>query len=226
MPGGKKYAVVLWDGGPSKEFLRQSGDSVFLYDQLFSKEVLIYDFTRHVGDTVETVERGGDTMDIVLAGVFSGPPRTWWFAFNPYRHVFDDEFTNIVQDSIGFTGKRPSFGDAYSLAGAVISGRVYGTIAGVRRVGSSPPAEFVLNQNYPNPFNPTTTIRYALPARAHVSLYVYNTLGQQIATLVNEIQDAGSHDARFDGSGLASGVYFYRLIAGEYVATKKFVILR
>jgi hypothetical protein len=88
------------------------------------------------------------------------------------------------------------------------------------------PTQFELQQNYPNPFNPTTTIRYALPARAHVTLFVFNTLGQQVATLVNDAQDSGYHDVRFDGSGLASGVYFYRLQAGRYVDTKKFVMLK
>jgi hypothetical protein len=85
---------------------------------------------------------------------------------------------------------------------------------------------FLLLQNYPNPFNPSTTIRYALPTRAHVTLTVWNTLGQQVATLVNEDVDPGNYDVKFDGSGLASGVYFYRLWAGDCVATKKFVILR
>jgi hypothetical protein len=88
------------------------------------------------------------------------------------------------------------------------------------------PALFRLEQNYPNPFNPTTTIRYALPRRSHVSLTVYTTLGQQVATLVNESQDAGYHDVRFDGSGLASGVYFCRLKAGGYVETKKLLLAR
>ena len=80
--------------------------------------------------------------------------------------------------------------------------------------------------NYPNPFNPTTTIRYALPSRSHVALAVFNTLGQEVATLVNESQDAGHHDVRFDTSGLASGVYFYRLRAGEYVQTRRLMLLR
>jgi len=226
MPGGKTYAVVLWDGGPSKELLKQNGDSVYLYDQLLSKEYLIYDFSRRVGDTVATVQRGGDTMDIVLGRFFPSPPRTWWFAVNPYRHATDAEFTNIVQDSIGLTGKQQSFGDGYYLAGAVIGGKVYGTIATVSQVDPSPPAGIVLNQNYPNPFNPTTTIRYALPARTHVTLIVFNTLGQKVATLVDAAEDPGEHSVRFDGSGLASGVYFYRLRAGAYFQSKSLLLVR
>lgn len=88
------------------------------------------------------------------------------------------------------------------------------------------PEQFSLSQNYPNPFNPSTTIRYALPSRAYVRLTVFNTLGQHVATLVNENQEAGYHDVRFDGSGLASGVYFYRIQAGTYLDTKKLLLLR
>jgi hypothetical protein len=83
-----------------------------------------------------------------------------------------------------------------------------------------------LHQNYPNPFNPTTTIRFALPQRSHVTLTVFNTLGQQVATLIHEIQEPGEHSVRLDGSRLASGVYFYRLQAGEYVASKRLVLVR
>jgi hypothetical protein len=83
-----------------------------------------------------------------------------------------------------------------------------------------------LDQNYPNPFNPSTTIRYGLPSMAHVTLSIFNTLGQQVATLVNETQDAGYHDARFDASGLASGVYFYRMQAGNFIQAKKLLLLR
>lgn len=90
----------------------------------------------------------------------------------------------------------------------------------------SVPAAYSLWQNYPNPFNPSTTIGYALPQRSHLTLTVFNSLGQQVATLVNEIQEAGYHDVRFDGNGLASGVYFYRLQAGGFVQTKQFVLLR
>jgi ligand-binding sensor domain-containing protein len=99
-------------------------------------------------------------------------------------------------------------------------------ISGVDIPIGSIPGRFQLDQNYPNPFNPSTTVRYALPTKAYVNLSVFNTLGQQVATLVNENQEVGYHDVRFDGSGLASGVYFYRLRAGEYVATKRLLLLR
>ena len=91
---------------------------------------------------------------------------------------------------------------------------------------SRQPDAFVLHQNYPNPFNPSTTIRYDLPRKSQIHLTVYNTLGQQVATLVQGQQDAGSYEVKFDGSALASGVYFHRLQAGTYVDTETLLLLR
>jgi hypothetical protein len=88
------------------------------------------------------------------------------------------------------------------------------------------PAAFGLDQNYPNPFNPTTQIEYQLPVAAHVTLKVYDVLGREVATLVNEIQDAGVYLATFDGTRLASGVYFYRLTASGKDQVRKMLLTK
>lgn len=88
------------------------------------------------------------------------------------------------------------------------------------------PVEYALNQNYPNPFNPTTTIRYQLPQAGHVTLVVYNILGQQVASLVDGQIIAGIHSVAFDANRLASGVYLYRLQAGNYVEVRKMLLIK
>lgn len=88
------------------------------------------------------------------------------------------------------------------------------------------PEEFGLTQNYPNPFNPSTSISYSLPERSGVRLSVLNTLGEEIAVLVNQVKLAGSYVEKFNAGGLPSGVYFYRLQAGDFVATKKMLLLK
>ncbi|HXX64453.1 MAG TPA: T9SS type A sorting domain-containing protein [Bacteroidota bacterium] len=88
------------------------------------------------------------------------------------------------------------------------------------------PATFDLAQNYPNPFNPSTTIRYSLPKSSMVRLSIYDILGREVSVLVNEMKNVGTHEVRFDGSRLASGVYFYRMTAGGVVKTMKFSLVR
>jgi predicted extracellular nuclease len=85
---------------------------------------------------------------------------------------------------------------------------------------------YALDQNYPNPFNPSTTISYQLSAVSHVTLTVYDVLGKQVASLVNQQQGAGSYHATFNASALSSGMYFYRLNAGNYSEMKKMVLIK
>jgi hypothetical protein len=88
------------------------------------------------------------------------------------------------------------------------------------------PKRFSLDQNFPNPFNPSTVIGYQLPMIGKVSLKAYDVLGREVVTLVNEVKAQGSYTATFDASNLSSGVYFYRLQAGDFVQTKKLVVVK
>jgi len=108
---------------------------------------------------------------------------------------------------------------------ALIDTSKVGPVVGIRESPSSP-TRFFLGQNYPNPFNPATTIGYELPHASRVTLKVYNMLGQEVATLVKETKPAGVYIVQFDAGSLASGVYFYRLQAGNFVETRKLVVLR
>ena len=85
---------------------------------------------------------------------------------------------------------------------------------------------FSLEQNYPNPFNPTTTIKYEIPNTANIKLIIYDILGREIQTLVNEIQNPGIYEIEFNAASMSSGVYIYKIQAGEFMATRKMVILR
>jgi FG-GAP-like repeat/Secretion system C-terminal sorting domain/IPT/TIG domain/FG-GAP repeat len=93
-------------------------------------------------------------------------------------------------------------------------------------IGSRIPTRFDLSQNYPNPFNPTTKIQFSIVHRQLTIVNVYDVLGREVATLVNEVKEPGTYTVRFSGSGLASGVYFYRLTAGSYLATHKMILMR
>jgi len=88
------------------------------------------------------------------------------------------------------------------------------------------PIVFSLSQNHPNPFNPITQINYALPSDCHMRMEVYNILGQRVATLVDGKEKAGYKVARWDANSLSSGIYFYRLKAGDFVQTRKMVVLK
>ena len=99
-------------------------------------------------------------------------------------------------------------------------------VTGVKPADNTTPADFNLAQNYPNPFNPTTQINYSIPSSQKVVLKVYDELGREAATLVNENQAAGNYTVDFNASNLASGVYFYRLQAGDFVQMKKMVLMK
>jgi hypothetical protein len=148
-----------------------------------------------------------------------------WSSFNMGYSVSSSSGTK-AQSVVGqsFVGRMSENGriiESGFLADTLFRGTVVGVI-------DEPviPVEFRLEQNYPNPFNPGTTIQFQLPMKSHVTLRVYDILGQEVATLINEKREAGICKVQFDGSGLTSGVYICRLVAGDYVSTKKLLLVK
>jgi Secretion system C-terminal sorting domain len=114
-------------------------------------------------------------------------------------------------------------GDAIDVFGAMERKDV---VNGVEQIGSDIPATYALSQNYPNPFNPSTVINFSVPESGLVTMKIYNLLGQEVAELVNDIKSAGSYEVSFDASGLTSGMYVYKIQAGQFSATRKMMLLK
>ncbi|MFA6455623.1 MAG: T9SS type A sorting domain-containing protein [Bacteroidota bacterium] len=136
-----------------------------------------------------------------------------FFTHVSYRGAFDPAAARDQQWDFGWTNYHPQ--DYDPTVTAVAENR-----------GGSVPQHFALEQNYPNPFNPSTTIRYAVPVNGNVTLKVFNMIGQEVATLVNEYQTGGNYAVSFDASRLSSGIYFYSLTGQHTVETKKMMLMK
>jgi len=134
-------------------------------------------------------------------------PGTQNWAFRVYRYA---------PDFPGFDGKDLTPGDPIELYTTSIEEIKLDLI----------PKHFELFQNYPNPFNPSTLIKYSVPENGFVKLSVYNLVGEEVKLLISGQVDAGFYEIEFDATSLPSGIYFYKLQAGNYVETKKMVLLR
>ena len=134
----------------------------------------------------------------------------------------------------GYSATGQSGNSTLSLRGCIIDGVMYGDtsfVVGLNQISTEIPQVFSLSQNYPNPFNPSTKIKFSLPAdvkreKSVVKLIIYDALGREVTTLVNEQLQPGTYEADWDASNYPSGVYFYKLMAGDFVTTKKMVLIK
>jgi hypothetical protein len=153
----------------------------------------------------------------------SGKRNRWGDYSNTTVDPSDDYTLWTIQEYAGMQASADSNGGRWATRWAKIDPAV--SITGIAE-NPDAPARWVLDQNYPNPFNPTTVIRYELPAVSDVRLALYDLLGREVAVLVNEEQVSGVHEVRFDASGLASGVYVYRLQSGGRAETRTLVYMK
>jgi hypothetical protein len=133
----------------------------------------------------------------------------------PREYSYVDDISDITATSLAYRLKQIDFDGSYEFSEEVLVEN-----------STKLPKEFNLSQNYPNPFNNSTVIKYAIPEEGLVTLKVFNTIGEEVAELVNDTKQTGNHEVSFDATGLSSGLYFYRLQAGSFVETKKMVLLR
>lgn len=152
----------------------------------------------------------------VVAGISSNGGAFYKLAMNLGLFKADKYFANVTAE-----------GNQYDLVYAKINGKEYGTYVSVE-YEEPIPSEFSLSQNYPNPFNPETTIEYSIPKAEFVTLKVFDILGKEVATLVNEFKQPGVYSSKFNTlrSSLPSGIYFYGLKAGNFIKTNKMVLLK
>lgn len=213
--------------------LREDGyyvdfDSVLLNERIYFKE------NPTIGDYWYNEFPGGIKyhFTIVDTGYYLifGRSTKFFLVFVTDSVLSDDEY--YWSEDFGllqYTVEDSFAGNLYWLSGCVIDGIVYGdtslTIVSVD--DPDPPLkEYELKQNYPNPFNPITNINFYIPVRTKVQLKIYDILGNEIAEIVNGEEDTGTHQVVFNGSELSSGIYFYKLIAGNYVETKKMTLIK
>lgn len=220
--------LVGAEDAPLLQFYRNDGGNTFVPDNSLITGV---SSVRDGHPTFVDLDRDGD-YDLIIGGI-NGRLLYYLNAGTPTAPAW---FRNdaMVSDVVVRQDAAPAFADMDADGRAdVIVGEYNGNFSYYRNQiptsvsNTAPlPKTFALDQNYPNPWNSSTTIRYSLPYSSFVTLSVYNTLGQQVAQLVAEQQSAGYYQVVFHGSGLASGVYLYRLYAADYVVTEKMLLLR
>jgi hypothetical protein len=175
--------------------------------------------------TITFNNTGNDTLRLVSIGSTIQSVTAMPTALNILPNVSLTDAIRFTPASVGpvsgaliITSNGPTSPDTIKITGSGVT-----ATTGIAREGI--PIEFGLQQNYPNPFNPSTAIRFELPKSANVTLKVFNALGQQVALLVNEQKEPGYYEATWNAN-VPSGIYFYRLQAGEYMETKKMVVLK
>jgi len=248
LPNGNKYFILeqkeKFEGylGISQLFLERLDSTtgkIYRYN-LDQQEKEIDDLTAEPGDTLQLYRYpNSNTPQVIYQGneqkYFGNQMLDRKIYYYP-NSLFYSNYS--LKKGIGLDSLTAGFDLGYInwwLKGCVINGKAIGDtslVVGIKNENNDIPSEFSLSQNYPNPFNPETVISYQLAENCKVSLKVYDILGNEVATLVNEEKPAGKYQVNFNvrqttnNKQLTSGVYFYQLRAGQFVQTKKFVLIK
>jgi hypothetical protein len=207
-------AVGGWDVGGAWGLDRRMIDTAKMWDDGTHGDLVAHDSIYSLLYSYTTSATVGQEFKF---GIF-GCDNEGGFGNNHIENINDANSTATIASQFGSID--PVFFDAWDYTNEKP------VITDVNNGGATIPFSYRVEQNYPNPFNPTTRIDYEIKAPGRVSLKVFNVLGQVVASLVEEKKEAGKYYATFDASKLASGVYLYQFISGNYVATKKMILLK
>jgi photosystem II stability/assembly factor-like uncharacterized protein len=167
----------------------------------------------------------GTSYIYLLGGLGSNPARRSSDGGNTWTNMTTQDINSFTSMDLVYDSATGNvYGFTVTNDGSVL--RLIENITGISKNGKNIPHEYSLSQNYPNPFNPSTKINFALPKPSYVSLKVYDVLGHEVMTPVNEFKSAGTYTVNVDASGLASGIYLYRITAGDFSEAKKMTLIK
>ncbi|MFA4924626.1 MAG: T9SS type A sorting domain-containing protein [Ignavibacteriaceae bacterium] len=246
LPNGNKYFIIeqkesLHSPSRDSQYFLERVDSttgkIFRYDSTYNtppQDLLIDDLTAEVGDTLELYRYNkGNTPQVIYKGneqkyfdnqildrkMFHFPNSLYYSGYSLTKGIGLDSLS--AGFDLGYIN--------YWLKGCVINWKVIGDtslVVGITDENQNIPSEFALFRNYPNPFNPITTIKYQIAEKSFVTLKIFDVVGGEVATLVNEEKEPGIFEVQFKGSNFSSGVYFYKLTAGNFSQTMKFILMK
>lgn len=204
LPGTRKELTAFYPWSNRLPQIISTPDTIAFVDSFYSYQVVTFDPDTNIGDVVSlSLTQGAFNLILSENGILSGTP------------TISDIGTHkiIIKATDTFGGESEQEFNINVTDATSINEEFY-------------PNDFVLFQNFPNPFNPSTEIGYQISENRNVKLTVYDILGNEIAVLVNELKSPGNHSVDFNADGLSSGIYYYRLTAGEFTDTKKMIYLK
>jgi hypothetical protein len=207
--------------------------NLYGYDTISQTECLMDSLNAKKGDSTLTCDDNWWRCDTGTYYIFNQSPATKIFLYTNYFEVSGNRklaknFGLVYQE-----GRAMYSTTFWFLRGCVINSVLFGDTTfpvGINQISAQTPETFSLFQNYPNPFNPSTKIKFTIPpsrgARGVITLNIYDVLGREVATLVNEQLSPGTYEVEWDGTNYSSGIYYYCLVTSKFVETKKMVLIK